>query len=288
MIRQKGKVVQETDHHAIQQFIKGFTEDIGEIPVLNMILKGGTQYLGPDKLSNMYYASPEFAESEKDCQYLYFPTKYWKITDDGIEEHPLSELPKCIWQDKIINFEPKLAAKPFAIVSRLKPDPSVCEEQWRIIASDECKKSDMYRFFLATSNFFWRKQEDLIPIGDNKCRIEPKAQPEDLSSDEKQQTLTHLICKMLAAGYVLHEYRNKAQMKAIIAMDGLESEVGKSQGGSGKSIYATMFEKLLPTVVIDGKKRNISEDPHLYGFNPAEAEEWFRSYWNSLSDYISC
>ena len=53
-------------------------------------------------------------------------------------------------------------------------------------------------------------------------------------------------------------------MKAIIAMDGIETEVGKSMGGSGKSIYATMFEHLMPTVVIDGKKKNIAEDAHIY------------------------
>lgn len=262
MIRTEGKVVKEVDHHKIQQYIKNFTEDLGEIGVLNMIFKGGTQYLGPDKLSNMYYAAPEFSEPEKECQYLYFQKNYWKISADGIEEHPLSELPKHIWADKIINFEPKLSAKPMAQVNRKKMSDDT--EGWTIAATDECKKSDMYKFFLATSNFWWRKSEVIVKGETGQNEIVPRSDAEPMTPEETQDLLTHVICKMIAAGYILHEYRNKAQMKAIIAMDGIESEVGKSQGGSGKSIYATMFEHLMPTVVIDGKKKNIAEDPHIY------------------------
>ncbi len=262
MIRTEGKVVKEVDHHRIQQFIKAFTEDLGEIGVLNMILKGGTQYLGPDKLSNMYYTAPEFSEPEKEAQYLYFPKKYWKITADGIEEHPLSELPKTIWADKIINFEPSLLAKPLVSISRVKGGDT---EGWSIQTSEEGKKTDMYQFMLATSNFWWRKNEVMQKGENGRDVIVPRSDGgELLTAQERQDLITHVVCKMIAAGYVLHEYRNKAQMKAIIAMDGIESEVGKSQGGSGKSIYATMFEHLMPTVVIDGKKRNIAEDPHIY------------------------
>lgn len=263
MIRTEGKVVKEVDHHRIQQFIKSFTEDLGEIGVLNMILKGGTQYLGPDKLSNMYYMQPDFSEPEKTCQYLYFPKTYWKITADGIEEHPLSELPKSIWADKIINFEPKIASKPMATISRKQLPNNT--DGWSISTSEECKKTDMYRFMLATSNFWWRKTDVIQKGAHGRDEIVPRTDGgEPFTEQEKQDLITHVVCKMIAAGYVLHEYRNKAQMKAIVAMDGIESEVGRSMGGSGKSIYATMFEHLMPTVVIDGKKKNIAEDPHLY------------------------
>jgi DNA primase len=263
MIRSEGKVIREIDHHRIQQYIKTFTEDLGEIGVLNMILKGGTQYLGPDKLSNMYYLQPEFSEPEKACQFLYFPKTYWKITAQGIEEHPLSELPKNIWADKIINFEPKLSKTPMATISRKMVDEE--SEGWSISTTDECKKTDIYRFLLATSNFTWRKKEVIQKGSTGRDEIVTRSDGgEVVTPQEVYDMQTHVVCKMLAAGYILHEYRNKAQMKAIVAMDGIETEVGRSMGGSGKSIFATMFEHLMPTVVIDGKKKNLTEDPHIY------------------------
>ena len=42
------------------------------------------------------------------------------------------------------------------------------------------------------------------------------------------------------------------------------SSVGKSEGGTGKSIWANMFEHLLPTYVIDAKSPRLTDDPHLY------------------------
>jgi hypothetical protein len=262
MVKVENKIVKEVDHHVIQQYVKNFTEDLGEIPVLNMILRGGTQYLGPHQLSQMYYIKPEFAEPEREAQYLIFKNCYWRITADDIKQGPLSELPKFVWADKMINFEPKYYGAPMAKVNRVKKADGT--EGWDIKESAECKTSDMWQFFLATSNFNWRKSQEVVYIGDNKAVIKQREEPEKMTTDDFEALKAHIVSKMLAAGYVLHEYRNKAQMKAIICMDGAESEVGKSQGGSGKSIYATMFEHLMPTVVIDGKKRNLTEDPHIY------------------------
>lgn len=253
----KDKIVEETNPHNIQHFVIDFVEEIGELQVYNLIFAGGPQYLGPNSLSKMHYVNPEFIEPEKDEQYLFFKNGYWKITAEGIEARSLNDLPKHVWANKIINFEPKYIGKPMLAVDRIG-------ENWQIQETKEAQRSHIYQFFQHTSNFLWKLTEEIYQDKEGIASIKPKKHPEKITDEMLQQWFSHIVCKMIGAGYILHEHRNKAMMKAVIAMDGVETEVGKSQGGTGKSIYATMFEHLLPTEIIDAKKPRLQDDPHIY------------------------
>lgn len=257
LIRVQDKVVVETDPHEVQQFIKDYVEQMGRIDVLNMLFRGGSQYLGPDKLSNLWYMTPDFIKPEPDATYLVFKNCYWKITADNIEQHPLNELSRYIWASKIIEFEPKLVEGGFLSVTREK-------ENWKVKVSEEAKRCEMYTFYLLTSNFHWRKKYELATDEEGTKHWAPKENPEAYTAEEAQDITAHAVCKMIATGYTLQGYRNKAMMKAIVAMDGNESEVGKSEGGTGKSIVATQFGmragKIAPMFVYDGKK-DVDKDP---------------------------
>ena len=252
IIRKEGKIVSEVQPLFVRHFLIDFTKEIKEGQVLEMLYRGGKQYLGPESLSNLEFIEPDFIEADKEFQYLFFQKKYWKISGSGIQEGKLEDLPKHVWQEKIIDFDAKITP-PLLTVSRTE------DEQWKITESEAVKKSDIYKFFVATSNFWWQKEYEL-----KEGKWSKKETADALLPGEMDQLRAHLVCKLIAAGYTLHEFRNKAQMKAVIAMDGVESEVGKSQGGTGKSIYSTMFENLLPTAIIDGKKPRLTEDPFIY------------------------
>jgi hypothetical protein len=255
-IRTESKIVRETTPHHVQQYIKDFLEDLEHFDILELMLRGSSQYLGPNTLSQLKYIRPEFVEPEKDAQILVFKNCYWKITANGITQGTLNELPKSIWNNRMIDFDPNLPKKPLVTVTRE-------HDKWKIGTTSDASKSDMWNFFQSTSNFWWEKEQQIVQ-GEAGMYIAAKEKTEKMTASELNDWKTHVVSKMIASGYVLHEYKNKAQMKALVCMDGLESEVGKSMGGSGKSIFATMFEKLLPTVVIDGKKKDMSDDKHLY------------------------
>ncbi len=252
-----GKVIKETTPQKVQRYVMDFTREIDELDVLELLLRGGKQYLGPDKLGNMFYIRPEFNEAKKDVQFLYFKNCYWKITAGEIIQRPLNELPKHVWENKIIDFEPKYLGKPM-IKAQNK------NNKWGVEMSEECMQSDIARFFWNTSSFSWRKGYLLKENEEGAKRWMPKASPEEETEEEAHATTVNLVCKMLAAGYILHEYRDYGNMKAIICQDGNESEVGKSQGGTGKSLWSKAFQYLAPQEVIDGKKKNIEDDNHLY------------------------
>ncbi|MEO1211580.1 MAG: CHC2 zinc finger domain-containing protein [Cyanobacteria bacterium J06638_20] len=258
LVRLQDKVVTETGPHEIQQYVKNYVEQLGRIDVLNMLFRGGSQYLGPDKLSNLWYADPEFIRPDPNTTYLVFKNCYWKITAEKIEQRKLSELSRYIWQSRIIDFEPKLHQKgEFLSIGREG-------EEWTVKESSEAKKCEMYLLYLYTSNFHWRKKYGVAVDGEGIKHWAEKENPEPYTKADLQDMAGHMVCKMIATGYTLQGYRNKAMMKAVIGMDGMETAVGKSEGGTGKSLVGTQFGmrsgKIIPTFVIDGKK-DIDKDP---------------------------
>ena len=46
----------------IRDFVKDFTREIANEEVLEMLHRGGPQFLGPEKLSNLFYYKPNFEE----------------------------------------------------------------------------------------------------------------------------------------------------------------------------------------------------------------------------------
>jgi DNA primase len=252
------RIVTEINHKDIQEYILSFLEELNEKHALEMMLKGGTQYLGPNNLNLIYGLRPTFKEPEKDAQYLYFKNVFWKITADGIEEKPIKSLPGNVWDSQVIDFEPKYLNNPMATMDRSKNGWGPLE------ISDHAKKSDWFKFFVRTSSFHWDKFQQLSKNEDGNFFWKLRDEPEETTDDDIRRYREHMAAKMAATGYILHQYRDYSCLKAIMVMDGLESEVGKSQGGSGKSIWGTSFEYLVPTVVLDGKKKNISDDNFLY------------------------
>jgi hypothetical protein len=87
---------------------------------------------------------------------------------------------------------------------------------------------------------------------------------EDPTDDDLKLQLDHLMAKINATGYIMHDFLDYSLMKAIVCMDGNESEVGRSEGGTGKSIFSNQFEHVMPMEVVDGKSKTIEDDKHIY------------------------
>src|SRR5690606_26737786 len=84
------------------------------------------------------------------------------------------------------------------------------------------------------------------------------------SLDEQFMNNRHLVNKLTAIGYLLHDYKNASELKAVIAMDGRISEVGASNGRTGKSLVGAAIEQVIPQEYIDAKNKKITEDQFLF------------------------
>lgn len=243
--------VKVVDHTEIRDYIDDFTKALKDEEVLEMLFRGGSQYLGPDKLSRLEFQYPNFEVPRRDSQLLYFKDFCWKVTVDGIEVLDYTQISHMIWSDQVKDFAAQREDKPLIQVTKDE------NGNFDYTLSEAGQKCHMLQFLINTSNFTWRK-EQAIKEGDNS---EKKL---EIDLTELQENKTHLISKLCAIGYMLMSCKDQNVSRAVVAMDGKLSEVGRSNGRSGKSVLGVMFRNLIPTVYINGKQENLEKDQFLW------------------------
>ncbi|WP_109852784.1 hypothetical protein [Aquimarina sp. AU58] len=252
-IHKEDNIVREVDNYQIKDYILDFTKQaINNEAVENMLYSGGNRYLGPDSMGNLEFSYLNLHLPGKGIQYLYFKNCYWKVTDEGFEQTPLKEIQGDVWKDKLRDFEP----------TKL---PLLLKEVHKITAED-AKDNDRLKQYIGEYTIEFTEDGDrchMLQFIMNTCRFTRKP-IKDYDLDEWFHTSRHFLAKLTAIGYMLHRYRNAKILKAVVGMDAKMSEVGASNGRSGKSIIGMLLEHLIPTVTIPGKKRDLLEDRFIF------------------------
>lgn len=250
------KVVEVVDNYDVKDFVTDFTKELKKKDVLNMIYRGGPQYLGHEKLSNLEYTYPLFEKAEKTSQCMFFREKIWEISADGIKEASYGELKQHVWKDKLINFDAEIMPENLLIVTKvtkenMKDFPGHEQGDFNIEFTDSGNKCHFLKFLLYTSNFYKREIN--------------KRENREINDKELVMIEKHLLNKLTALGYLLHDYKNESELKAVICMDARMSEVGASNGRTGKSLFGRAVEQVIPQVYIAAKNKKITEDNFLFG-----------------------
>ncbi|MEX0274283.1 MAG: CHC2 zinc finger domain-containing protein [Flavobacteriaceae bacterium] len=253
-IKIEGNIVTRVEPYQIKDFVIDFTEQLNKEDVLNMLYRGGRMYLGPESLGNLHFTNLALHSASKNTQYIYFNKNFFKITDEGIELEEIKNLNGQVWRDNIIDFSPIKTEPLLSEVHQINENDIRANEnlanfkgEYSVGFSESGNRCHFLSFLLNTSTFFGKDKSF-----------------EDATFEERFETTRHLLSKLTAFGYMLHRYRNAAVEKAVVGMDGTMSEVGKSNGRSGKSLFGLAVEQLIPTVTIPGKKRNLLEDQFLF------------------------
>lgn len=258
-VRREGNIVKEWKPEKIRSFVVEFAEEINvNKEVLELLYRGGDQYLSSNKLFNIASKALPLYKPVDENQFLYFRTlpndkgsiKCWKISNSTIQEDNFSNLDHCNWNDKIIDFPISYSGKPLL-------DVNYVNGKWEILYSEEAKKCDFLKFLSNTSNFAF---EDIKNVKELSWEDRIKALPTDKLYDHNH----HLISKLTGIGYMLHDYRDGSVLKALVAMDGKQSEVGQSNGRTGKSLLGVAFEKMVPLAYISGKSPKLFDDQFVF------------------------
>lgn len=249
LVHIENMVVDIVESYQIKDYVMNFTEEIAGKNVINMLYRGGKMYLGPDSLNNLKFIELTFLKNDQHTQILLFNEKYWKITSVSIEEKSLSDLEYYVWKNKINKFKASRVNKPLLSISEVNSDDDSLGgfRNFNVNFGPDAKHCDYLQFLINTSNFWWKKQTD-----------------EPLTDEELQENRLHLVAKLTAFGYLTHQFFDPGNAKAIIGMDGKISEIGSSNGGSGKSIFGEAIGKVVPQVIIPAKAKNLTEDPFLF------------------------
>ena len=232
----------------IRDFVTEFTKTIAVEDVLEMIYRGGPQYLGPDKLGNLEFIHPNFEPPVRDRHLLFFAEKCWQINASVISEVEYSAVRQHIWLDVKKNFPAARIDQPLVAVEHSE------QGKFSLRITEQGKKCHFLRFLENTSSFTWRK-EQLIAAGKPDVVV---------TEDEFYDNTLHLIAKLCAIGYMAIGAKDRSTAKAVVAMDGTQSEVGASNGRSGKSIIGELLKQVVPTCYINGKTVDLSGDRFIW------------------------
>lgn len=258
----ENNIVKEVDHIYVRDFTLDLVESLCSEDCIDMMLRGSPKYFGPDSLSHIKEYSPEIVKAEKYSQNFYFKNKIWKINHEGIKETIYAELPGNIWRDLVKDFEPKRTEKMFnleLITHKMAEEmPSFAPYVGKTLieltpAALECQ---FVKYIMLTSNMSWEKMYD--------DQRQPIAELSALSIAEKMEFNDHILSKITAFGYLLHDFRDKSHEKAIICMDAKITPVGDSHGRSGKSLFGMAIGEVISQCIINGKKSNMEDDNFLF------------------------
>lgn len=229
----------------MKDMVLDFARTLNNKPLLAMLYRGSTQYLGPEKMGNLSTQSftPTLPPPEADGQMLYFKSKYWHVTAAGIEECDYAGMEYNYRREWCKPTDPRRLQQRMVVVNH-------SDEGFSIDFSADANQCQFLQFLILTSWFGWERQltADRHPRPGNTAIItDPDA-------------YLHLLSKMTAIGYLLHHYYNPGVTKAVIAMDNSITEVGLSQGRSGKSLIGKAIEQMQQTAFFSGKTIDIADD----------------------------
>lgn len=248
-VQLENSVVTKKQPHEIKDYVVNFVKELNLENVENMLYKGAKMYLGSDSLGNLDYITPNFYKPTIESQNLYFKDKFFNITKDKIQLLENTNADGKIWSDSILDASPTLLEPLFQFeqitgaMAQEEPALKKYIGEYNLVFTGKGEHCDFLQFLYNTSKFYSRNTKD-----------------QDISLDEEFETNKHLLSKLTAFGYLLHDFRNKGNEYAIVGMDGMMSQVGDSNGRSGKSLFGMALEQLIPTVVMDGKTTDLQTD----------------------------
>ena len=246
-VRLVGNILEEVSTQHIRDFIISFLKEYGDDIVLNMLFRGSNRYVGSTSLSNLATKKPKFIENSATSQYLFFKKQYWCITNNGISIKEYDALKGIIWSDQIIdqNIEvhPQLAG---IIKKEVNATDGYFNSEGKFLEG-LFETSHFYQFLTDTSKMYWENEKN-----------------GSLTEEEKKEQQQNLVNKLSALGYLLHTFRNNSKTYAVIGMDHKISEVGESNGGTGKSLFGGAVEQVVKTVYIPGKSAKLTDNNHIW------------------------
>ncbi len=268
-IQVENNIVKNVNTTVITDHICDFVEyGLENDELLEMFHKGGKAYLG-DNLNKIYIKNLNVHRSGNGIQYIYFNKLFWRITAEGVVEKPFSELDGHVWKDNIIPRDVTYKTPPVRvkweritkdehneeIVVTEKNGVSLKEGKYMVEfpeGLEAAMKSDFMKYLWVTSDYYWRETHS--GAGAKPTNTVPK---QKLDKNQEHDNMLHFLSKITAVGYMANTCFDPANAKLVNGMDGKESEVGQSNGGTGKTVLGNFMAELIKTKMIDGKDEEL-------------------------------
>lgn len=232
-------VVRSIEASDARDYLFQFAKHNCKTEVNEMLIKGVSQYVGPDKLSLLEFVQPNFVKPNRESQYFYFDKSCWLVTRDSVSEVGYENITHHIWEEQRKTTPAQYLGKPLITFNE-------AEGVYSYQLSEAGRKCHFLQFLANTSNFTWRKK------------------PEEIDATELNENRIHLLSKLCAIGYMAMDAKDNNVARAVVGMDGKQSEVGESNGRSGKSLIGELMRNVAQTAYIPGKRSDIFNDQFVW------------------------
>jgi hypothetical protein len=275
-----GKVVELIHPDEIKKIIKRFTKDwireknlLDEIALLNKI--NTSNQINEMNLQELPSFNPNFKNHSKDAEYIHFNNGSLKITRDKIERIKHEQVPNFILgkleiNDKLIShYIPRkafLTEKPLIEINPSKEYNELLERLDSAKTTEEREninfklaqfaELDKYTLKINDPDFiFIRFLKDLSQIY-WRDELEQKI---ELSDDQKKEQDLLFINLLFNLGWQISLYKDPGRPWLTFLQDMKISQVGKSSGRSGKSLYSAAITHVRPSFYIGGRRQDITQ-----------------------------
>ncbi len=220
-VKVEDKVLTSCSDQNIRDFVYWYVrENCKDSTVLDMFSASIKSLLDFGVLQNLPIIYDDFVHYDQYSQDFFYKNGQCRISAQGIEFGPRMSM---VWEDNVIR-------RDFHRVQVIK-DVSNVEGQYYIDVTEEGCKCEFLQYIYNTSNFWARK-----------------------GKVNEAEMYHHIVNKLLAIGFLLTDFNYPTERKAVVAMDSTMSEVGKSNGRSGKSLLGAAIAQMKYQTFVEGKK----------------------------------
>lgn len=229
-VRIEERFVRTVAPHNVVDFIYNFAKDFLPVKVRELILSSGPQTLGAFQLARLQTFDGHLYRPDRGTDYLFFGDNAWRITPEHINAVPYAGLQFDIWEEQRHREQSVSLCGPLFKVSVNDADHT-----FDIAITPKGQECDFLVFLRNASDFTWRKKA------------------EDVSDQERASNAQHLVSKLCAFGYLAYSYKDRSESRAVVAMDGKDSDFDEANGRTGKSLFGEALRHVLSSKVLNGK-----------------------------------
>lgn len=278
----ENNIIKKTSPTDIRRFVAQWLDDnYYSINIYNTVIK--SNFFNQQILKALPYFEYKKTSCGLNHQYYFFNNKPVLVTPEKIEVQEYSEkLPVTVWEENVVNHIFYKTENYF--------ETSI-DEQGRNRIKINDNSSNFLKVLINTSRVFWRKDCDNVQQDLNRFSIAS----DNLTDDEKQLQENHLLNKIYAIGYLLHQYKVASKSYMVLGMDYQQGKTIKgSYGGTGKSFLIKALALLLnvKTVEANNLKKDafpmdgVTPKTQLVNFDDIGMYQNYRDFYTMVTDNL--
>lgn len=241
-VRIVGNVVQEIQAKDIKEFLSNYVKSLqlGDYKLYNSIIR--SNQLNAPSFDNLDFFEIDFTTATANSQYLFYTNGTLEVSKAGKVFHKTGFVKRYIWEKALIKRRYKEVEVPFTIEKNQAGEWVV---NW---TNYETNQHLFLQYLFFSCQMFWEKREE----------------GKELTPAEIREEELHFINRIYTAGYLLHRYKNPDKPWGVWVQENVLVEDGKSEGGTGKSIFANCFKHLCNELALGARSVEVERNPHFF------------------------